>query len=233
MRLGNVKQFLGVDLETTGVDVDNDRIVTISMVLRDLNTPDEEDQVNMTTFNPGVPIPPGATAINGITDDMVKDGDKPSDELPFFHGMITSAWEAGIPIVGSNLPYDLSLFAAELERHNNTRFKVAGPLLDTMVLHRMVTGQRKANLAVMSEYYKIKNVKAHDSTSDVITTLDILQEMISRSAYLRETDLRDLYVAQRQAHRHWAANMQQFFDRIGKADQVNADWPINRKWENG
>jgi DNA polymerase-3 subunit epsilon len=230
MRLGNVKQFLGFDLETTGVNVDEDRIVTISMILRDLNS-DDEDQENMTTFNPGIPIPPGATAINGITDEMVKDGDKPADELPFFHGILKEAWAAGIPIVGSNLPYDLSLFAAELQRHNDIKFEVAGPLLDTMVLHRMVSGQRKANLAAMCEYYKIENKKAHNSSSDVVTTLDILQEMISRSAYLRETDLRDLYVAQRQSHRHWAANMQQFFDRIGKTEQVNGDWPINRKWE--
>lgn len=228
-RLGDVNSFLCFDCETTGVDTDIDRIITASLVVRSKN---EEDLVTAIILNPGVPIPEGATSIHGILDkDVIENGKDPFEELPFVYSMLQQAWEDRIPVVGSNLPYDFSILAAELDRYGLEPFKVTGPVLDTMVLHRMVSNQRKANMKAMTAYYGIVNKTAHNSTSDCIATLDILEKMIAGSAYLQETDLRDLYRDQRVSHRNWAINMQSFFDSIGKSDQVNPFWPVDRKWE--
>ena len=54
-----------IDLETTGVDTVNDRIVEIS-VLKIM--PDGHRVQRTRRVNPGTPIPVGATAIHGITD---------------------------------------------------------------------------------------------------------------------------------------------------------------------
>ncbi len=226
MKLGDVTEFLGFDLETTGVETETDRIVTISTVHRVNDSSNDENGTNATVFNPGVPIPPGATAIHGITDEMVKEaGYSPAEELPYFLSIIEDAWVKGIPLVGCNITFDLSMFSAELKRHCDISFKLSGPIVDIMVLHRMA-GNKKATLALMSKYYDVQNATAHDSTSDVIATLDILQKMIAKSPRLQDTDLRDLYVEQKVAHRAWARNMQQYFNRIGKRDQINAEWPI-------
>ena len=58
------------DLETTGVNVAEDRIVEISVIK--LN-PDGSEEVLTELVNPGMPIPKGSSDIHGITDDKVAD----------------------------------------------------------------------------------------------------------------------------------------------------------------
>lgn len=57
-----------IDLETTGVDVDKDFIVEIS-VLKVM--PDQTQEIRTMLINPGVPIPAGATEVHGITNEDV------------------------------------------------------------------------------------------------------------------------------------------------------------------
>ena len=57
------------DLETTGTDIAKDRIVELSVTKF---FPDGSQETKTRRFNPGIPIPPEATAVHGITDDDVK-----------------------------------------------------------------------------------------------------------------------------------------------------------------
>ena len=59
-----------MDLETTGVDLCNDRIVEIAIVKL---LPDGSRQTKRKILNPQIPIPAEVSAIHGITDEMVKD----------------------------------------------------------------------------------------------------------------------------------------------------------------
>ena len=59
-----------LDLETTGTNLAVDRIVEIAIVKVN---PDGSRVVKRKIINPEMKIPPGAAAIHGITDDMVKD----------------------------------------------------------------------------------------------------------------------------------------------------------------
>ena len=56
------------DLETTGLDLKNDRIIEIAFIKW---TPHGDILERERRFNPGMPIPPGATAVHGITDEDV------------------------------------------------------------------------------------------------------------------------------------------------------------------
>ena len=58
------------DLETTGVDVANDRIVEISILKLH---PDGKKEVKTRRVNPQMPIPKGSSEIHGIYDEDVKD----------------------------------------------------------------------------------------------------------------------------------------------------------------
>ena len=62
--------YIGCDCETTGVS-DKDRIVELAYVVldEDLNVIDEGESL----IDPEMSIPSGASAVNGITDDMVAD----------------------------------------------------------------------------------------------------------------------------------------------------------------
>lgn len=61
------------DLETTGVSVTHDRIVEICLLKV---YPDFREELRTYRINPGMPIPAGATAVHGITNEDV--ADKPS-----------------------------------------------------------------------------------------------------------------------------------------------------------
>ncbi|MGW3502875.1 exonuclease domain-containing protein, partial [Streptomyces globisporus] len=58
------------DTETTGVDVEQDRIVSAALVAQD--TAGGRVRVTRWLVNPGVPVPPGATEIHGLTDDHLQ-----------------------------------------------------------------------------------------------------------------------------------------------------------------
>ena len=65
-----VSDYVVFDLETTGMSPDKDEIVEISAIkVKDGEIVDEFSSL----VNPGMPIPAGASSVNGITDDMVAD----------------------------------------------------------------------------------------------------------------------------------------------------------------
>ena len=98
-----------LDLETTGTDPKLDRIIEIS-VLR--VRPDGGHDHRTGRVNPGVPIPPEATAIHGIGDDDVADS-------PTFRAIAPGLvrFLDGCDLAGFNiLNFDLRLLVAEFNR---------------------------------------------------------------------------------------------------------------------
>lgn len=65
-----MKTILTFDLETTGLSFENDRIIQCALLIR---TEDGNSIEFNQYFNPGFPISAEATAVHGITDDMVSD----------------------------------------------------------------------------------------------------------------------------------------------------------------
>ena len=61
------------DLETTGMNIAQDRIVEISYLKI---FPDQSEEIKTFRVNPEIPIPAEITAIHGISDDDVKDAPK-------------------------------------------------------------------------------------------------------------------------------------------------------------
>lgn len=98
-----------LDLESTGTDVEKDRICSIAITRI---TTDLKLQSMYTLVNPGIPIPPGATAIHGITDEMVKDA-------PFLN-MITDeiigALEGTDILTFNGLKFDMPMLNNEFNR---------------------------------------------------------------------------------------------------------------------
>lgn len=70
MQLNLKKPLIFFDLETTGLNVTNDRIVQISYIKVQTNGQEEEGNYYV---NPEMPIPLSSQAVHHITDEMVKD----------------------------------------------------------------------------------------------------------------------------------------------------------------
>lgn len=126
-KLGN---FVSIDTETTGLKAGRDRIIEISAIRFDHWEPVE---IFETLINPEKPISAVATAINHITDEMVKNAPLILQVMPALNAFIGT-----LPIVGHNLPFDLRfLCPAGLEIHEKQR------LFDTLVLARRTVKKAK------------------------------------------------------------------------------------------
>lgn len=73
MRLNLTKPLVVFDLEATGLDLVNDRIIQISYVKVSPGDKEGEEERKSIFVNPGKPIPAFVQQLTGITDDMMKD----------------------------------------------------------------------------------------------------------------------------------------------------------------
>ncbi len=73
MRLNLTKPLVVFDLEATGLDLVNDRIIQVSYVKVSPGDKEGEEERKSLFVNPGKPIPALVQQLTGITDDMVKD----------------------------------------------------------------------------------------------------------------------------------------------------------------
>lgn len=93
-----------LDTETTGVSGE-DRVVELSII-------DTEGAcIYSCMFNPGMPMPEGASAVNGITDDMLKD--KPTFDM---QAKTLAMILRGKTIAGWNIGFDTRMIRNEFLR---------------------------------------------------------------------------------------------------------------------
>lgn len=159
------------DLETTGVDVAQDRIVQIAVVRIE---PDGARTTFESLVNPQRPIPPAATAVHGISDADVRD-------QPPFAQIRTRLQEmfAGADLAGYNsIRFDLPLLEAELKRAGIELDFTGARHFDAMaIFHRM----ERRDLSAAYRFYCDKDlVGAHSALADTMATLEILDAQVAR-----------------------------------------------------
>jgi DNA polymerase III subunit epsilon len=160
-----------IDLESTGTDPKTDRILEVSVLKL---VPDGEPVHRTRRVNPGVPIPPAATAVHGITDDDVAD-------MPTFRGIAPGLTKFldGCDLAGFNLlTFDLRMLAAEYNRAGLV-FSVAGrKVVDACrIFHR----REPRDLTAASKFYcGFDHDGAHGAAADVLATLAVLDAQVGR-----------------------------------------------------
>lgn len=105
----NTKEFCALDIETTGINPYSEKIIEIG-VTRFSVLHGETDHF-CTLINPGKSIPPGVSAIHGITDDMVTSSPFVEKILPELFAFVRSS-----PLVIHNSRFDLSFIEMECKR---------------------------------------------------------------------------------------------------------------------
>ena len=160
-----------LDLETTGTDVQNDRIIEISALKV---FPDKSHDHRTRRVNPGVPIPRAATEVHGIGDADVMDS-------PPFSRIASGVIEFmdGCDLAGFNLiAYDLRLLTAECLRAG-VEFPLTGrKIVDSCKIFH--ARERRDLSAALKFYCGREHVGAHGAAADVIATLEILDAQVVR-----------------------------------------------------
>jgi DNA polymerase III subunit epsilon len=232
--------LLGFDTETTGVDVDSDRIVTAALVRRDSTG----TQVRNWLIDPGVEIPEAAAAIHGVSTEHAREhGQAPRPALDEIASLIAEAMRGGVPVVAYNAAFDLCLLDAELRRHRLPTIpdRLCGdlrPVIDPLVLDRAEDQfrQGKRKLVDLCGYYDVTECGTlHSADVDVVATLDVLERILGRFPHLADLDLDALHSYQVTAHRAWAEGFNAWrqskgLDGPGAADHWPAREPVGTLW---
>jgi len=161
-----------LDLETTGVNISTDKIVQVAAIRV---RPNGKIDKRTWLVNPGMPIPPEATEIHGITDEMVKDEPK--------FNMVASTIKAAISthiVCGYNIDrFDLPLLRREMYEANCHFHKE--PETMTLDVMKLVNKIYSRKLGAMYQRYTGKElVGSHDAYNDAKATKILLDEMIKQ-----------------------------------------------------
>ena len=171
MKLNLRRPIIFFDLETTGTDTSNDRIVEISMVKV---APDGEKTIKTRRINPQMPIPAEATAVHHITDEDVKD-------CPTFKQIARSLkqFREGCDFGGFNSNrFDLPVLAEEFLRagvdidlHNRKYVDVQN------IFHK----KEERTLVAAYRFYCNKDLEAaHSAEADTLATYEVLLSQLER-----------------------------------------------------
>lgn len=179
-------KFIAFDLETTGTKPQEDMIVEIGAVLF-------EGSRAVSGFgrlvDPCRPIPPDASAVNGITDEMVRGKPRIADVLDEF-----AQFCGDLPLVAHSAPFDFKFLMEDVKTHRSRAPK--GIVLDTLPLARLIfPGLPNYKLWTLVRHFNFPSGTFHRAEEDssycgllfakIIETLEMRGESVAEENLVR------------------------------------------------
>jgi DNA polymerase-3 subunit epsilon len=145
-------------------------------------------------------------------------------------------WRAAIPVVVYNAPFDLSLLAAELRRHDLPSLErqlggvPVGPVVDPLVVDRAVDKYRKGSRSLenASALYGVRLDDAHEAGADALAAVRVALALGEKyPAQVGELTPEELHQRQSAWHADWAADLQTWLRKAKNPEAVvDGAWPL-------
>jgi DNA polymerase-3 subunit epsilon len=230
-----VNPLVVLDLETTGVWIEKDRIIEIAMIKV---FPDGTRTTYSSYVNPGMPIPPEVTEVTGIKNDDVKDA-------PKFRDIAAEVFRflEGADLGGFNVErFDLPLLERELTECGIKFEWSKRSIYDAQKVYHL---HNKRDLTAAYEFYCGKELKdAHSALADTQATLDVLIAQVEKYGNgvvegLKEFDYRkrtEFFDSDRKL-RWWNGELYMMFGKyarkaslqeIAKTDRPYLEWILKQ-----
>ncbi len=218
--------LVAFDIEATLSEPLDARIISAALVYSDGST-------KTWLVNPGVPIPPDATAINGFTDEAVRRDGLPAAEAIADIGTAVAKYIAdGIPLVAFCASYDVTVLHTELARHGLPAIDWGqAVIIDPFILHKQVEPDwfDKRTLSILSDYYQVRLDMAHDAIADAQATLGVAGAIAARHQRIAQMPLPALHEAQSRWFTEDCRDLQLYYNRQGIDKIVNNEWPLETR----
>lgn len=230
-----VNPLVVLDLETTGVWIEKDRIIEIAMI----KVFPDGTRTNYSSYvNPGMPIPPEVTEVTGIKNDDVKDA-------PKFRDIAAEVFRflEGADLGGFNVErFDLPLLERELTECGIKFEWSKRSIYDAQKVYHL---HNKRDLTAAYEFYCGKELKdAHSALADTQATLDVLIAQVEKYGNgvvegLKEFDYRkrtEFFDSDRKL-RWWNGELYMMFGKyarkvslqeIAKTDRPYLEWILKQ-----
>ena len=229
------------DLETTGVNAREDRIVTGYMATLFPASAGAQVRIDAKVLlDPKYPIHPKATEKHGISNEHARlYGIDPRDGIWAISIALHRAWSAGFPVVVFNGAFDFSFVHFECLRYDvptpadqlGRPAGEIGPVIDAHVLDKHVDKYRSGSrtLEATCKHWGVRLDTAHEADSDAMGAGRLAYTLAHR--FPREVgavDLATLHERQRGWRRDQQSSLQRHFrTKGGKPDAVvDPCWPL-------
>ncbi|MFK0048454.1 3'-5' exonuclease [Streptomyces sp. NPDC090741] len=225
--------LIGFDLETTGTEPGESRIVTAAVV--EVRAGEVRDRRGWLA-DPGIPIPEGASAIHGISTERAVAQGRPAREVADeVARALVEHWRRGAVVVAYNAAFDLTLLTAELARHGLPSLAErlggmdTGPVVDPLTIDRAVDRYRrgKRTLEAVCGVYGVTLDSAHDAGADALAAVQVARAIAARHPQVAALTPVALHARQGAWHERWARDFQSYLRRQGTPDAViDTAWPL-------
>ena len=169
------------DVESTGTDTTEDRIIQIAAMRIDRDGNEIERFERF--INPGKSVGT-SQLVHGFTDEyLAEHGESPQVVLEAF-----KEFSKNRIIVGHNVNYDISILSHELARHNlgEPQFKAVYDTLD--IFRRFYPTLENHKLGFLSKHFPINHKPTHNAMDDIIATGQLLIYAVHENIVPTTTD---------------------------------------------
>ena len=216
------------DLETTGLDLKEARIVTACALEIDENG-DVVGENFEWLADPVIEIPEAASNVHGVTTEIARASGRAAKEVVAeLIATLNGFFAKGLPVVAYNAPYDFTILHFEALRHGLEPIPEPKPIIDPLVIDKFVDTYRsgKRTLEVAAKTYGVSLDDAHNATADAVAAGRVAQAIAKRYADKLPEDLVVLHNSQIE----WSASQDASYEKFrrGSAPEftVKRGWPI-------
>jgi len=231
------EQLVAFDTESSGVDTENDRIVTATVIPI---IPGSKPEPIQWLINPGddFEIPEAATKVHGITTAHAREhGRPPAEALAEIAAELAAQLSHGVPVVVMNAAYDLTLLDRDCRRHGVTTLsqwldREPAPVIDPGVLDKKVDRRRKGKrtLTALCQHYQVRLDGAHDATEDALAAARVAWRIAEMHPHIARMPLEQLHRDQKAWRFEQCRSLEQWFRTRAPADRRDPDKVIPRDW---
>ncbi len=159
-------ELIALDLETTGLDPNQDQIIEVGLALC------KDDQIIdkfQTLVNPVIPIPPAVVSLTGITNNDVKNAPLIDEILPQMVQFIGNR-----PIVAHNISFDIGM----LEKHRVAQTNLRLDTFDLATI--LLPTSPRYNLNTLVETFNLQLNNAHRAFDDAVAGWQVYRQLWQR-----------------------------------------------------
>jgi len=166
--------FSVVDTETTGLDINDARIINVAAVkVQNFKIIDFYNSF----INPEMIIPPDSIKWHNITDEMVVDKPTVGEVLPDFINFVGNS-----VVVGHHINFDIKMINKEM--NNTFGCQMNNDWLDTMLLYSRAIAKKDDHYSLdhLLDIYNVTCNGRHTALGDALATAEVFTKMIMQAS---------------------------------------------------
>lgn len=172
MGLLQKETFVCLDCETTGLDVENDRIIEVGVVRF---TFEQELERLESLVDPRCPIPESSIEIHHITPEMVAGKPTIEEILPQVVQFVGRSM-----IVGHGISFDVQMLVNAAKRSNIPCGLESNTRIDTLRLARLYGDSPTNSLATLRQHFNVQEENAHRAMGDAVVNMEVFKKLSSK-----------------------------------------------------